>query len=78
MADTIFYFSAILQRNAGHRYIIIFHIMHFSVTVGWSRGLRRWFQAPVSWEAWVRISPLPHFERTLIRMIAYFSFYNRI
>ena len=31
MADTIFYFSAILQRNAGHRYIIVFYIMHFIV-----------------------------------------------
>ena len=28
-------------------------------TVAWPSGLRRWFQAPVSSEAWVRIPPLP-------------------
>ena len=31
MADTIFYFSAILQRNAGHRYIMLFYIMHLNL-----------------------------------------------
>ena len=35
--------------------------------VAWPSGLRRWFKAPVSSEAWVRIPPLPHgdFDRTL-------------
>ena len=28
-------------------------------TVAWPSGLRRWFKAPVSSEAWVRIPPLP-------------------
>ena len=28
--------------------------------VAWPSGLRRWFKAPVSSEAWVRIPPLPH------------------
>ena len=28
-------------------------------TVAWLSGLRRWFKAPVSSEAWVRIPPLP-------------------
>ena len=27
--------------------------------VAWPSGLRRWFKAPVSTEAWVRIPPLP-------------------
>ena len=27
--------------------------------VAWPSGLRRWFKAPVSSEAWVRIPPLP-------------------
>ena len=34
----------------------------YNVTwVAWSSGLRRWFKAPVSSEAWVRIPPLPPF-----------------
>ena len=28
------------------------------VQVAWPSGLRRWFKAPVSSEAWVRIPPL--------------------
>ena len=33
--------------------------------VAWPSGLRRWFKAPVSSEAWVRIPPLPRsFEAT--------------
>ncbi len=28
--------------------------------VAWPSGLRRWFKAPVSSEAWVQISPLPY------------------
>ena len=37
------------------------------VPVAWPSGLRRWFKAPVSSEAWVRIPPLPHgdFEANL-------------
>ena len=38
--------------------------IHFSlsilVKVAWPSGLRRWFKAPVSSEAWVRIPPLPN------------------
>ena len=30
-----------------------------SLKVAWPSGLRRWFKAPVSSEAWVRIPPLP-------------------
>ena len=30
-----------------------------NVWVAWPSGLRRWFKAPVSSEAWVRIPPLP-------------------
>lgn len=32
-----------------------------SNVVTWPSGLRRWFKAPVSSEAWVRIPPLPNF-----------------
>ena len=31
----------------------------FVTKVAWPSGLRRWFKAPVSSEAWVRIPPLP-------------------
>merc|ERR1712175_3306 len=31
--------------------------------VAWPSGLRRWFKAPVSSEAWVRIPPLPRLFR---------------
>ena len=34
--------------------------------VAWPSGLRRWFKAPVSSEAWVRIPPLPFFFSFLI------------
>ena len=30
-------------------------------SVAWPSGLRRWFKAPVSSEAWVRIPPLPQY-----------------
>ena len=33
---------------------------NFSKEVAWPSGLRRWFKAPVSSEAWVRIPPLPN------------------
>ena len=32
-----------------------------NVVVAWPSGLRRWFKAPVSPGAWVRIPPLPVF-----------------
>ena len=32
-------------------------MVHFKVA--WPSGLRRWFKAPVSSGAWVRIPPLP-------------------
>ena len=34
--------------------------------VAWPSGLRRWFKAPVSSEAWVRIPPLPKILFTLL------------
>ena len=30
--------------------------------VAWPSGLRRWFKAPVSSGAWVRIPPLPYHQ----------------
>ena len=33
--------------------------VNFINRVAWPSGLRRWFKAPVSSEAWVRIPPLP-------------------
>ena len=38
--------------------------------VAWPSGLRRWFKAPVSSEAWVRIPPLP-----LIFLLSAFFFF---
>ena len=35
--------------------------MWLDKVVVWPSGLRRWFKAPVSSEAWVRIPPLPFF-----------------
>ena len=32
--------------------------------VAWPSGLRRWFKAPVSSGAWVRIPPLPNHDFT--------------
>ena len=34
-------------------------MLHKGSKVAWPSGLRRWFKAPVSSEAWVRIPPLP-------------------
>ena len=39
--------------------------------VAWPSGLRRWFKAPVSSEAWVRIPPLPRFFFSLIPCCIY-------
>ena len=38
--------------------------------VAWPSGLRRWFKAPVSSEAWVRIPPLPRNFRSNCRQEA--------
>ena len=38
---------------------IYFQMPRTLYTVAWQSGLRRWFKAPVSSEAWVRIPPLP-------------------
>ena len=38
---------------------IYFQMPRRVYTVAWPSGLRRWFKAPVSSEAWVRIPPLP-------------------
>ena len=46
------------------------------VLVAWPSGLRRWFKAPVSSEAWVRIPPLPTtFFFRLIFLLTSFSFF---
>ena len=42
-----------------HLFIDISYLQ-VNVTVAWPSGLRRWFKAPVSSEAWVRIPPLPN------------------
>ena len=39
--------------------LIYFQMQRKVYSVAWPSGLRRWFQAPVSSEAWVRIPPLP-------------------
>ena len=35
------------------------NLQHVFKKVAWPSGLRRWFKAPVSSGAWVRIPPLP-------------------
>ena len=41
--------------------------------VAWPSGLRRWFKAPVSSEAWVRIPPLPQlYELALLTQFLQF------
>ena len=37
--------------------------------VAWPSGLRRWFKAPVSSEAWVRIPPLPTISFPIILFV---------
>ena len=39
--------------------------------VAWPSGLRRWFKAPVSSEAWVQIPPLPKSVFTAIKTNRY-------
>ena len=45
--------------------------------VAWPSGLRRWFKAPVSSEAWVQIPPLPRLLfRTLNNQQKFYFFYS--
>ena len=39
--------------------------------VAWPSGLRRWFKAPVSSGAWVRIPPLPNLDFTFFPYCAH-------
>ena len=49
-------------------------IIILAYQVAWPSGLRRWFKAPVSTEAWVRVPPLPSLifccVRNLLRVAA--------
>ena len=48
------------------------HVSQLYKKVAWPSGLRRWFKAPVSSGAWVRIPPLPKSflpQGTSVRMI---------
>ena len=49
------------MKNTESKFISDFGKTNFNVfkEVAWPSGLRRWFKAPVSSEAWVRIPPLP-------------------
>ena len=42
----------------------------FAIEVAWPSGLRRWFKAPVSSEAWVRIPPLPYLFNYILNVSA--------
>ena len=44
-----------------------------STKVAWPSGLRRWFKAPVTKVAWVRIPPLPDFFFSLFLFHTIFS-----
>ena len=39
--------------------LILCKLVTNAYQVAWPSGLRRWFKAPVSSEAWVRVPPLP-------------------
>ena len=45
--------------------------------VAWPSGLRRWFKAPVSSEAWVRIPPLPRLFFCNPSFFNHYSCYSR-
>ena len=45
--------------------------------VAWPSGLRRWFKAPVSSEAWVRIPPLPRLFFCNPSFFTHYSCYSR-
>ena len=49
------------MKNTESKFISDFGETSFKIfkEVAWPSGLRRWFKAPVSSEAWVRIPPLP-------------------
>ena len=51
------------MKNTESKFISDFGETSFKIfkEVAWPSGLRRWFKAPVSSEAWVRIPPLPDF-----------------
>ena len=40
-------------------YLVNTNVQEKFIKVAWPSGLRRWFKAPVSSGAWVRIPPLP-------------------
>ena len=50
--------------NLNQFFIGLFYLpqdhLRVKLWVAWPSGLRRWFKAPVSSEAWVRIPPLPN------------------
>ena len=51
-------FNCFYLAPAGVMYLFLIRIL-FPNKVAWPSGLRRWFKAPVSSEAWVQIPPLP-------------------
>ena len=53
------------MKNTESKFISDFGKTSFKIfkEVAWPSGLRRWFKAPVSSEAWVRIPPLPKILR---------------
>ncbi len=57
-------FKCIIFRNntkTSEEMKIILIITVIDNKVAWASGLRRWFKAPVSSEAWVQIPPLPDY-----------------
>ena len=47
--------------------------------VAWPSGLRRWFKAPVSSEAWVRIPPLPLlFAVSSVKFVFMYEFRRKV
>ena len=57
-SDNIVFYSFNAGKGAQHILSTLYKSIH---KVAWPSGLRRWFKAPVSSGAWVRIPPLPNF-----------------
>ena len=56
-SDNIVFYSFNAGKGAQYILSILYKSIH---KVAWPSGLRRWFKAPVSSGAWVRIPPLPN------------------
>ena len=70
----ILYSKAVQHVHTEKLMVLLFCIIN-SKKVAWPSGLRRWFKAPVSSEAWVRIPPLPtHFFCSFSQFVSFLTY----